>query len=134
MLEGWTLTVLRAHNEEADLFEEIWYWAPVQARQTEVDFLLRRGKEHLALEVKAHSRFSAMQVTGLRAIGDLDRVVRRVLLYLGDRRLRTDDGVGCGPCARSWRPLLLISSGHNLVDRFRACNGASDIKDRLRYR
>jgi hypothetical protein len=51
--------------------EEIFYWAPVQARQTEVDFLLRRGRDYLALEIKAQSRFSSPQLSGLRAIAAL---------------------------------------------------------------
>jgi predicted AAA+ superfamily ATPase len=97
LLEGWVLAVLRAHNEVSDLFEEISYWAPAQARQTEVDFLLRRGREYLALEIKAQSRFSTPQLTGLRAIADLPRLVRRVLVYLGDRRLKTDDGIEVWP-------------------------------------
>jgi predicted AAA+ superfamily ATPase len=97
LLEGWILTVLRAHNEQSHLFEDICYWAPLQARQTEVDFLLRRGQEYLALEVKAQSRFSLRQVSGLRAIVDLGRLARRVLVYLGDQRLRTEDGIEVWP-------------------------------------
>jgi len=97
LLEGWILTVLRAHNEGSDLFEEISYWAPLQARQTEVDFLLRRGREYLALEIKAQPRFSSPQLAGLRAIAELPRLARRVLVYLGDRRLRTEDGIEVWP-------------------------------------
>ena len=97
LLEGCMLNELRAHNDGGDLFEEIFYWAPAQARLTEVDFLLRRGREFLALEIKAQSRFSNDQLTGLRAIGDLSRLVRRVLVYLGDRRLKTDDGIEVWP-------------------------------------
>ena len=97
LLEGWILTVLRAHNDGSDLFEEISYWAPAQARHTEVDFLLRRGREFLALEVKAQTRFSTSQLSGLRAIADLPRLVRRVLVYLGDRRLKTEDGIEVWP-------------------------------------
>ena len=97
LLEGWILTVLRAHNERSALFEDVTYWAPLQARQTEVDFLLRRGREYLALEVKAQSRFSSPQLSGLRAIADLPRIARRVLVYLGERRLRTDDGIDVWP-------------------------------------
>lgn len=100
LLEGWILTVLRAHNEGADLFEHISYWAPVQARQTEVDFLLRRGREYLAIEIKAGSRFSPPQLSGLRAIADLPRVARRVLVYLGDRPLRTEDAIDVWPLER----------------------------------
>lgn len=97
LLEGWVLTVLRAHNERSRLFDEISYWAPLQARQTEVDFLLRRGREYLALEVKAQARFSSTQLSGLRAIADLPRLAGRVLVYLGERRLRTDDGIEVWP-------------------------------------
>jgi predicted AAA+ superfamily ATPase len=97
LLEGWIFTVLRAHNEQAALFDEISYWAPLQAHQTEVDFLLRRGREHLALEVKAQSRFSHQLLSGLRAIADLPRIARRVLIYQGDRRLRTEDGIEVWP-------------------------------------
>jgi predicted AAA+ superfamily ATPase len=39
--EGLILTVLR---EQSDLFEEISIWSPVQARKTEVDFLLAARK------------------------------------------------------------------------------------------
>jgi predicted AAA+ superfamily ATPase len=94
-LEGWILTVLRAHNEQSSIFEEVSYWAPLQAHQTEVDFLLRRGREHL--EVKSQSRFSHPLLSGLRAITDLPRAARRVLAYLGDRRLRTEDGIKVWP-------------------------------------
>jgi predicted AAA+ superfamily ATPase len=97
LLEGWILTVLRAHNVDSNLFEDISYWAPAQARHTEVDFLLRRGKEHLALEVKSQTRFSTPQLVGLRAIADLEGLARRVLVYLGDRRLRTEDGIEVWP-------------------------------------
>jgi predicted AAA+ superfamily ATPase len=97
LLEGWIFTVLRAHNEQSELYEEISYWAPLQAQQTEVDFLLRRGREHLALEIKAQSRFSHSLLSGLRAIADLPRVARRVLVYLGDRRLQTEDGIEVWP-------------------------------------
>jgi hypothetical protein len=39
LLEGLGLTILRAHNGDSELFEEVSYWATAQARQTEVDFL-----------------------------------------------------------------------------------------------
>jgi predicted AAA+ superfamily ATPase len=97
LLEGWIFTILRAHNEQTRLFEEISYWAPLQARQMEIDFLLRRGREHLAIEIKAQSRFSHTLVCGLRAISELPNVVRRLLVYLGDRRLRTEDGIEVWP-------------------------------------
>jgi uncharacterized protein len=100
LLEGLVLTILRAHNADSALFDEGSYWAPAQARQTEVDFVLRRGREFVAIEVKAQPRFSAVQSAGLRAIGELPRLARRVLVYLGDRRLRTEDGIDVWPLER----------------------------------
>jgi predicted AAA+ superfamily ATPase len=97
LLEGWVLTVLRTHNEAAALFDEIWYWAPAQSHATEVDFLLRRDREYLAIEVKHRPRISGADLTGLRAIADLDHLVRRVLIYSGSRRLRTEDGIDVWP-------------------------------------
>lgn len=97
LLEGWVFTLLRAHNQGASLFDEVSYWAPAQARFTEVDFLLRRGRDFLALEVKSSSRFDRSMLTGLQAIGDLPRVKRRVLLYLGSQRLKTDEGIEVWP-------------------------------------
>ena len=103
LLEGWLLTVMRAHNDRSALFDEISYWAPAQARRTEVDFVLRRGRDYLALEVKAQSRYSTSQLAGLRAIAELPRLVRRVLVYLGDRGLRTEDGIEIWPLTRFLR-------------------------------
>jgi predicted AAA+ superfamily ATPase len=100
LLEGWVLTVLRAHNEVSRLFEEIFYWAPAQARQTEVDFLLRRGRDYLAIEVKAAPRFATPTLAGLKSIGALPRVVRRLLVYRGGRALRTEDGIDVWPVER----------------------------------
>jgi uncharacterized protein len=100
LLEGFVLTILRAHNVDAGLFDEAWYWAPAQARQTEVDFLLRRGRDFLAVEVKAQTRFSPRELSGLHAIAQLPRMTRRILVYLGDRELRTEDGIDVWPLAR----------------------------------
>src|SRR4029450_2922831 len=100
LLEGLVLTILRAHNGDSELFEEASYWAPAQARQTEVDFLLRRGREFLAVAVKAQPPFSPPQLAGLRGIAELPRLARRILVYLGERQLRTGDGVDVWPLDR----------------------------------
>lgn len=100
LFEGWILTMLRAHNEEGALFEDASYWSPAQAVDTEVDFVLRRGRELLAIEVKHQSRFSVGLLKGLRAIADLPRLARRVLVYRGHQVLRTEDGVEVWPVER----------------------------------
>ncbi len=100
LLEGWVLTLLRAYAEERRLYEEIFYWAPAQAGGVEVDFLLRRGDELLAIEVKSASRPPGARHSGLRAIAELAGVVRRILVYGGERVLRTEEGVEVWPVTR----------------------------------
>ncbi|MCP3964093.1 MAG: ATP-binding protein [bacterium] len=99
LFEGWVFTLLRAHAQEQELYDEIFYWSPA-VRQTEVDFLLRRGGELLALEIKSKQRFTREMVAGLRAISDLDNLVRRVLVYAGDRELQTQEGIEVWPMSR----------------------------------
>ncbi len=99
LLEGWIHTLLRCYAEERSLYDEIYYWAPAQARQLEVDFLLQRGRELLAIEVKTSPRMQPAQLAGLSAIGELPAVVRRILVYGGTRRLRTPAGIEVWPLA-----------------------------------
>lgn len=105
LFEGWVLAVIRAHNEVEGVFEDIAYWAPAEAQATEVDFLLRRGREYLAIEVKTRTRVSGDDLAGLKAIDRLPGLRRRILLYLGTRRLRTDDGIDIWPLA-TWLEAL----------------------------
>ncbi len=100
LFEGWIHTLLRAYGDTGPLFDEIAYWAPAETRSVEVDFLLQRGGEHLALEVKAGARFSPAWLSGLTAIGDLPRLARRVLVYTGTRELRTPEGIEVWPLAK----------------------------------
>jgi predicted AAA+ superfamily ATPase len=100
LFEGWIHTLLRAHGETGPLFDEIAYWAPAETRSVEVDFLLQRGGEHLALEVKAGARFAPAWLSGLTAIGELPRLARRVLVYTGTRELRTAEGIEVWPLAK----------------------------------
>jgi predicted AAA+ superfamily ATPase len=97
LLEGWVHTLLRVYGEERELFDDIHYWSPLQARGLEVDFVLRRGRELLAVEVKAATKYSRSQLGGLKAIGELPDVVRRILVYGGTDRLAVADGVEVWP-------------------------------------
>jgi len=100
LFEGWIHTLLRAYGDTGPLFDEIAYWAPAETRSVEVDFLLQRGGEHLALEVKAGARFAPAWLSGLTAIGDLPRLARRILVYTGTRELRTPEGIEVWPLAK----------------------------------
>lgn len=92
LLEGWVLGNLRAHNEPRHLYDDIGYWAAAES-PTEVDFVLTRDREHLAIEVKAAERYNTSMLKGLRAIADLPGLVRRILTYRGRHSFRTEDGI-----------------------------------------
>jgi len=62
-----------------------------------VDFLLERGRELIALEVKTRSRVTSDSFTGLKAIGELSRVRRRIVVYLGNRERKTAEGIEIWP-------------------------------------
>jgi len=96
LFEGWILGLLRAHKEEQPVFDSIHYWAPVESN-TEVDFLLARGREYLAIEAKMAKRYNTALLKGLRAIDNLPCLVRRVLVYNGERGFRTEDGIEVWP-------------------------------------
>ena len=108
LLDGLVLHVLRAHAAESDLYEDLSHWSPAQAKHTRVDFLLRRGSEHIAIEVKAGARFQPEMLCGLRAVADLPRLVRRVVVHTGRRSLTTEDGIEVWPFSRFAR---VVASG-----------------------
>ena len=97
LLEGWIQTLLRTYMAERELAEELAYWAPAESRRLEVDFLLRRGTEFCALEVKAARRYNAQHLSGLRAIAELPNLRRRILIHRGDRPFRTEDEIDVWP-------------------------------------
>ena len=106
LLEGWVLHLLRAHAEEDELFDDLNYWAPHPATRNEVDFLLRQGNELVAIEVKSQSRYHTGMLPGLRAIAQLQGLVRRVLVYGGKRSFRTEDGIDVWSMDRLLQALL----------------------------
>lgn len=96
LFESWVGTTLRAHAETSELFDELFYWAP-HGSGTEVDFVLRRGRELLGIEVKATARYHTRHLKGLRS---LDGLARRILVYAGNGSFRTEDGIDVWPAAR----------------------------------
>lgn len=97
LFEGFVAGLLRAYRDYGELFEDWAYWAPAQARLTEVDFVLRRGRELLAIEAKLQRQVRPADLAGLRAVGDLGGLVRRVLVCRVERRMRTAEGVDVLP-------------------------------------
>lgn len=92
LFEGWVYTLLVAYRDTRNLFERIHYWAPMNST-TEVDFLIHRGNECIAIEVKSSRTYNSRLLTGLKAIADLTGLRRRILVYDGETDYRTDDGI-----------------------------------------
>ena len=71
----------------------MYYWAPSSGSTTEVDFLLMRDQEFVAVEVKSGNIFSEKWCKGLRAIADLKGLRRRIIVYPQGPVMRTEDGI-----------------------------------------
>ena len=97
LFEGWIATVLASYRDYHGAFDEMYYWAPAQARETEVGFLLLRDGESIAIEAKASSRIHDRHLAGLRAVAPLPGLQRRILTYTGARRMRSPDGIDLWP-------------------------------------
>ena len=99
LFESWVVTHLRTHAQVRELYDGIFYWSPHQSA-VEVDILLQRGGELLAIEVKATDRYRTDLLQGLRALEALPKLVRRVLVYTGRRAFRFADGIEVWPADR----------------------------------
>jgi len=95
LLEGWVAGLLRARQACFGLYDELCYWAPAQGG--EVDFLLRREREFIAIEVKAFAVLGPLDFSGLKSIVELTGVKRRILVYGGECAFNTSDGVEALP-------------------------------------
>jgi predicted AAA+ superfamily ATPase len=98
--EGGIAQCLRAYNDYNGLYDEMRYWAPEEALRAQVDFLLRRGHRFTAIEVVATRRWRPDLAKGLRAIADLGRIDRRIVVYMGAQTLRPEAGSEVLPLAK----------------------------------
>jgi predicted AAA+ superfamily ATPase len=100
LLEGLVAQLLRAHRAlDPALYDDLYYWA-VGKTSLEVDFLLQRADRFTAIEVKARERTHSADFDGLKAIGDLPGVGRRILVYLGEFDFRHEAGIDVMPFER----------------------------------
>jgi predicted AAA+ superfamily ATPase len=100
LLEGWVGALLRAYGEPGGglgrPYDGLYYWAPAEGG-TEVDFLVRRGGDFVAIEVKAKPRLAAHDLKGLRVVAALPGIRRRLVVFNGERPFRTEDGIDALP-------------------------------------
>lgn len=100
LFEGWVANLLRAYGDPNSAlglpYDAIYYWSPAQSGN-EVDFLIQRGKEFIAIEVKAKETLSNRDFAGLKAIAGLRGIKRRIVVFLGARSFQTEDGIEALP-------------------------------------
>lgn len=99
LFEGWVAGLLRSYRDYRDAFEDWGYWAAGKGSGVEVDFVLRRGRDLVALEVRAGEKVFEADLRGLRAIAELPHVRRRLVVFRGERRQKTADGIEILPVA-----------------------------------
>ncbi len=92
LFEGLVAQLLRAYRDYAGLCDSIAYWS-AETRRTEVDFILTTGNEHVAIEVKSGANVTDKWFAGLRAVGSLAGLRRRIVVYPAGPTLRTEDGI-----------------------------------------
>lgn len=98
LFEGLVAQFLRAYRDYRNLCDNISYWSPAETRKTEVDFIIERGeKEIIAIEVKSSNHVVKSDYKGLIAISCLKKVKRRIVVYLGEHRRKTEEGIEIWP-------------------------------------
>jgi len=89
LLESWVLHEVRAHLHDHDVGGELAYWRLPSG--LEVDLIWQRGSRRIGIEVKASERWRSEDGAGLRALDAAVGLDRRVVVYVGDRRLKDRD-------------------------------------------
>ena len=100
LLEGWVGILLKAYGASGSglglRHDGLFYWAPTEGG-VEVDFLIQRGRELTAVEVKAKEHLATRDFNGLRSIAEWKGLRRRLVVFLGERPFRTEDGIDALP-------------------------------------
>lgn len=93
LFEGLVFQTLLAYRDYRRAFDDIYYWAPSSSSASEVDFVVVRGDQVVAIEVKSGSIFNETWCRGLRAFGSRPEVKRRIVVCPNTPDLRLRDGI-----------------------------------------
>ncbi len=93
LFEGLVAQMIRSYMDYRDLCDTCYYWATAAQNRTEVDFLLERAGEFVAVEVKSGGTFTESWCRGLRAVSGLDGLCRRIVVYPEGPELRSHDNI-----------------------------------------
>ena len=107
LFEGWVASLLRAYRDYRGLFDDWGYWAAGKGSSVEVDFVLRQSGDLVAVEVRAGQKVFEADLRGLRAMAELPGVRRRLVVFRGERRQKTADGIEILPAASFHAELAL---------------------------
>jgi len=93
LFEGLVAQLLRAYKGYRSICDDIFYWAPGGRTAQEVDFILLRGSELIAIEVKSGRTFKNAWCKGLRVLETLEGLRRRIVVYPRGPAMKTEDGI-----------------------------------------
>ena len=88
---------MRAYKDYRGICDDMYYWAPSGRSETEVDFILVRGRDLIAIEAKSGNTFMDAWCKGLRVIETLEGLQRRIVVYPRGPTMRTEDGIDVLP-------------------------------------
>jgi predicted AAA+ superfamily ATPase len=97
LFEGVVAQLLRAYKDYRDIYDDMYYWAPAGQPGSEVDFLLRKDSDLIAIEAKSGNIFTESWCKGLRAVAELKGLRHRIIVYPRGPVLRTEDGIDVLP-------------------------------------
>ena len=93
LFEGLVAQLLHAYKDYRSICDDIFYWAPGGRTTQEVDFILVRGSELIAVEVKFGRTFKSSWCKGLRVLETLEGLRRRIVVYPRGPAMQTEDGI-----------------------------------------
>ncbi|MDP3980272.1 MAG: DUF4143 domain-containing protein, partial [Chlamydiota bacterium] len=93
LFEGFIAQLLKAYRELGLLkCDQISYWSAGK-NSVEVDFVIQRGKELIAIEAKSGTEPNKKWFSGLLALKDSIKLKRVILVYPGKRKYKHSSGV-----------------------------------------
>ena len=100
LFEGLVAQLIRAYKDYRLICDDMYYWAPSGRSGIEVDFLLVRGANLIAVEAKSGNAFRDDWCKGLRAVAQLEGLKRRIVVYPDGPVMKTRDGIDAMPFRR----------------------------------
>ena len=83
LFEGLIFMLLMFQKDTYGEINDIFYWSPAESKQTEVDFIIVKGVEKIAIEAKATENIRKEHLKGLRAVATLPGLKRKILVTMG---------------------------------------------------